>query len=101
MSLRGASRLEWVSAASLVLSSVGGLLLLRVHASSVEEASERRRAQLDQLAELSATVPACGAPAKQLAGLDGLFPGYRLIAEALPCGTFVTLRAHESCEGMR
>lgn len=84
----GPQRQEWLVAAIVLVTSVASAWHLHQHANEVDAASERRRAQLDRLVELSQTpaVPAGGARA-----VAGLFADHDVVVARAPWGTQLAL----------
>lgn len=84
----GPRRQEWLVAATVLVTSAATAWHLHQHANEVDAASERRRAQLDRLVELSqaATVPAGGARA-----VAGLFADHDVVVARAPWGTQLAL----------
>lgn len=88
MRLRGARRQEWLVAALVLTTSAASTWLLHERAREVDATSERRRAQLERLEELSHATMASDRTPRTVAGL---FVDHEVIVAQAPWGTHLAL----------
>lgn len=89
MRLHGPRRSEWILTALVLVTSAVSCWRLHRHASAVDDASARRRVQLEQLAELSGDGEI--AP-DRVRAVDGLFARHEVVVERAPWGSVLALR---------
>lgn len=90
MRRRGPRRSEWILAALVLVTCAAGSWRLHEQVRAVDAASDRRRTQLNRLAELS---NATEVAADGVRAIDGLFARHEVVVERAPWGSLLALRA--------
>lgn len=89
MRLRGPRPSEWILTALVLVTCAVSCWQLHEQARQVDAANDRRRAQLNRLAELG---NATDVAADGVRAVDGLFARHQVVVEQAPWGSLLALR---------